>query len=141
CRIVVNFHEQSINTGSDTGPREVRNVLGLAAGAFALSSGKLKAMRDIEYDGAVEALHDRKAAEVHNEIVVAERRAPLGEQEALVSRLSHFLDDVFHFPGREELALLHVNDLSGLGGGKDEIGLTAEKRRDLQNVESFARGL
>ena len=45
------------------------------------------------------------------------------------------VDDVPHVPGREELALLDVDDLAGLGRGDEEIGLPAEEGRDLEDVD------
>ena len=48
-----------------------------------------------------------------------------------------FCDHVRHVPRREELALLDVDDTAGLGRGHEEIGLTAQERRDLQHVDGF----
>ena len=48
-------------------------------------------------------------------------------------------DDVLHVPGRQELALLDVDDLAGLRGGDQQVGLAAQEGRDLQDVDDAAR--
>src|SRR5262249_16204194 len=118
-------------------PRQVRNILRLSAGAFALASGELKAVRHIEHDRTAEALHDGKAAEIDNEIVVAERSAAFGEQHSFVSGFPHFLNDVFHVRWRQELPFFDIHDLARLGSGDDQIGLAAQECRDLKNVEDL----
>src|SRR5262249_7042518 len=86
--VVVNFHEKTVHARRHSGAREMRNVLRLAAGTLSLSAGQLKAVRDIEYDGTSKTLHDGKRAEVHYQIVVAERCAALGENQSLAARFA-----------------------------------------------------
>ena len=45
-----------------------------------------------------------------------------------------------HVPGREELALLHVDHLAGARRGHQQIGLAAEEGRDLQHVDGLGHG-
>ena len=49
-------------------------------------------------------------------------------------------DDVLHVPGREELALLHLDDPAGLRGGDEQVGLAAQEGRDLQHVDDLGDG-
>ena len=76
-------------------------------------------------------------AHVDDQIVVAERRAALGEEDALAAGLANLLDGVAHVPGRNELALLDVDGAAALAGGDQQVGLAAEERRDLQHVDRF----
>ena len=42
-----------------------------------------------------------------------------------------------HVVGRQELALLHVDGAAGFGGGHEQVGLAAQERRDLQDVDDL----
>ena len=44
---------------------------------------------------------------------------------------------MFHVPGRNELAFFDVDDALAEGGGDDQVGLPAEKRGDLQDVDDL----
>ena len=48
-------------------------------------------------------------------------------------------DRMFHVPGSDELALLHVDRTSGAAGGDQQISLAAEKGRNLQDIDGFSR--
>src|SRR5690606_35106780 len=43
--------------------------------------------------------------------------------------------NIFHVPRRQKLALLDIHDTSRLGGSNQQIGLAAEKCRDLQDID------
>ena len=43
-------------------------------------------------------------------------------------------DDMAHVARRKKLSLLHVDRLARSGGRNEQVGLTAEKRRNLQDV-------
>ena len=47
---------------------------------------------------------------------------------------THLRDRVPHVVGREELALLDVDDAAGPRRGDEQVGLPAEERRNLQDV-------
>ena len=135
----MNLHKQTIDSRRYTCTRQMWNVFRLAAGTLALSTGELQTVRHIKHDRTTKTPHDGKAAEIHDEIVIAKRSATFGEQYAVIARLVHLLYDVFHLPWSKELPLLHVHDLARFGSCKDEIRLPAEERRDLENVEDFTR--
>jgi len=46
---------------------------------------------------------------------------------------------VLHVPGSDELALLDIDCASRSACGNQKIGLTTEKRWDLQDIDSFCR--
>ncbi len=78
--------------------------------------------------------HDRQCAHVRHQRVVTERRAALGHQHVRVAAAGDLGHDVRHFPRREELALLDVDDLAGRSSSQQQIGLTAQEGRNLQDV-------
>ena len=81
----------------------------------------------------------RNRAHVGHEIVVAERRAALGEQDFFRARAPGLVHHLAHFRRRQELALFDVHNLAGDGGGFNQIRLAAEERGDLQDVHDLAR--
>ena len=44
---------------------------------------------------------------------------------------------MFHVPRGKELPLLHIDDSARRGSGEQKICLTAQKRRDLQNIDDL----
>ena len=69
-------------------------------------------MRRIE-DHRRELVHDCQRAHVHDQIVVTEARATFGDKDTIIPRRAAFLDNVFHVPGRSELAFLDVHRTFG----------------------------
>ena len=80
-------------------------------------------------------------AHVDHQVVIAERRPALGQQDLVVAGRRHLLRRALDIVRRHELALLDVDDAAGAPGRHQQIGLPAKKRRDLQNVRRFGRGL
>ena len=50
---------------------------------------------------------------------------------------AHFVGDVHRVPRRKELTFLHIDRAAGLCGGFEQVGLTAQKRGDLQQVDKL----
>ncbi len=96
-------------------------------------------MRDVVDHRRAEAADDRKRAHVDDQVLVSERRAALGDEDAVIPHFRSFVEDVLRFLGRQELPFLHADGASGACRSRDEIGLPAEERRDLQDVEHFRR--
>src|SRR5215831_4613067 len=92
-------------------------------------------MCHIEDDATAEALHDGKASEVNDKVVVSERGATVSQEQPIVTRFTHLVEDILHFPGREELAFFDVHDFAGLGSRDDEVCLAREKSGNLKDVE------
>src|SRR5205823_2990434 len=78
-----------------------------------------------------------------DEVVIAEARAALGDDDTRVARVHDFRDGVPDVVRREELALLDVHHAAGLRGGDKQIGLAREEGRNLQDVDDLcgARGV
>ena len=94
-------------------PRHHRGELALPAGGGALAARLLHRVGRVHHHRVAGARHDRQAAHVGDQRVVAEARAALAEQDALVAGRGDLGGDVHHVPGREELALLHVDRRPG----------------------------
>src|SRR5579864_6414242 len=73
-RSFVNLDEDAVHSGSHCSSRQRADELRLAPGDVPLPAGKLDAMGGIEHHGPTGLAHDREAAHVDNEVVVAERR-------------------------------------------------------------------
>ncbi len=70
--------------------------------------GQLHGVSGVENHGR-ELPHDGERAHVDHQIVVAEARAALGDEDALVAGSATLFDGVPHVPGRDELAFLDVH--------------------------------
>ena len=92
-------------------------------------------MGGVEDDRVAEVAQDGQAAHVDDEIVVSEARAALREEDRFVPFRQDLVDDVLHVARRDELPLLDVDRLAGCGGGEQQVGLAAEKGRNLDDVE------
>ncbi len=88
-------------------------------------------------DGQAFLAHPVERAHVGDQVVVAEGGAALGDEEAFAAEGAHLAGDVDGIPRGEELAFFHVHRAAGLGGGFEQVGLAAEKGRDLQQVDVF----
>ena len=138
--IVVGFEEEAIDTGGDAGAGERFDELRLAAAGVALPTRELNGVSNIVDDGIAEFGENRKGAHVDDKVIVAEACAAFGEDDFAVTGGSDFFGDVAHVPGGKELRFFYVDDATGFGGGKEEIGLAREEGRDLQDIRNFGRG-
>jgi hypothetical protein len=136
-RVVVDFDEETVDAGGDGRAGEQRNELGLAAADSVGGGGLLHRVGGVEDDRG-ELAHDGERAEVDDEIVIAERRAALGEEDALIAGGADFFDAVGHVPRGDELALLDVDGAAGAGGGDKQVGLAAEKGGNLEDINGFS---
>ena len=115
--------------------------LRLAARRSARRARQLHAVRRVEDHRIADLAHDRQAAHVHHQIVVAERDAALGQQDLVVAGGRHLVAACRMSCGRDELALLDVHDAARAAGCDQQVGLAAEERGDLQNIHDFGRGI
>ncbi len=93
-------------------------------------------MGRVEDDGVSCLRHDPEPAHVDDEVVVSERRPPFREKDPRVAGLRHLLRSVLHVSGGEELSLLDVHSPPGPPRSHEKLGLTAEKRGDLQHIRN-----
>ena len=110
----------------------------LAAALRPLPSRLLHRMRGVEDHRRARLGQDRQRAHVRHERVVAEGHAALGDEHLRVACADDLGDHMRHVPGREELALLHIDHLAGPRRGDEEIGLAAEEGRDLQHIDGLS---
>ena len=91
--------------------------------------------------GAVEFHHVRDPDEVVDESVVSKEGAPFGEHEVIASRFGCFADRSSHLAWGEELTFFDVHPAAlcrrGLCGCDDQIRLSAEESRDLDQVHDL----
>src|SRR5262245_37313201 len=138
-RVVVDFHEQSVNAAGHAGARQVPDVFRLPAGGVAKPAGQLQAVRGVEDDRVSELAHYREGAHVHDQVVIAETRPALGDHDLAVTRGLDLFNYVADVERREELALLDVDRAPGRRRGPQQIGLATEERGDLQDVRDLGR--
>ena len=75
------FDEKAVRARRQRGAGQHRRKFALAGRFVAAAAGQLHGMRRVKNHREPEALHDWNRAHVGHEIVVAERRAALGEQD------------------------------------------------------------
>ena len=80
-----------------------------------------------------------KGAHVGNEVVIAKTGSALRETEFLIAKRDQFLGDIAYVPRREKMAFFHIDSTPGFRCGAQQIRLAAKKRRNLQNIDNFAR--
>ena len=93
----------------------------------------------VEKHRHVHLLHGVEAEHVHYQVVVTKGRAALAQDDFIVARFQAFIDDVAHFVRGEELRLFHVDNRAGARHGVHQIGLAAQKGRQLQNIGHLRR--
>ena len=139
-RIVVDFNKQAVDACGDSGARQQRNKLRLAAADSIGCRWLLHGVGRIEDDGRKSA-HDGERAEIDDQVVVAEGGAALGEEDALVAGGANFLDAVTHVGRRDELTFFDVDGTAGFSCGYEQVSLTTEKRRNLEDIDGFGGDL
>lgn len=112
-------------------------ILALAAGTCALAARNLYAVRHIHDDRIAEVTHDGKAPHVRYQRVVAKTGPALSQHDLFGSRPDELIDDIFHVPRSQELALLDVHHAACMGSCHEQVRLAAEKSRDLDDIEDF----
>ena len=132
-RIGVGFHEQPGHAGTHRRARQHRNHFAHTAGRGALPARQLHGMRGVKNHRGKRA-HDGQSAHVSDQIVVTEGESAFAQHELVRRNVLHFFDHIAHFPGRHELAFLHVNRFAGLRDRLHKIGLPAQKGRRLDHV-------
>ena len=96
-------------------------------------------MRGIEHHRIAKGAHNRQGTHIRHQVVIAKGGAAFCEEQTLIASARELLRDVLHIPRRQELPFLDVHWLPSTGRGEEEIGLAAEKCRDLDDVQDFGR--
>ena len=127
----VDFHEQALKAGGDRSAGENGGEFAVAAGGAAESAGALDGVGGVENNRQAFLAHPVERAHVHDEVVIAEGGAALGDEEVLAAESAHFAGDVDGVERGEELAFFDVHGAAGFGGGFEQVGLAAEEGWDL----------
>lgn len=135
----VDFAEEAVDAVGGGGAGEGDDVVAVAAG-FSAEGGDLDGVGGVEDDGVAELAEEGEAAEVDDEVVVAEGGAALGEPEVAVAGGLGLVDDVAHVLRGHELGLLDVQRFARARGGDDEVGLSREEGGDLDHVQHLGGG-
>src|SRR6185312_6856986 len=77
---------------------------------------------------------------VHHQVLVTEGGSAFRQHDLFVSRETNFIHSKFHGRPAEELAFFYVDDLSGTGCRNEQVRLTAEEGRDLEDVHMSGGG-
>jgi hypothetical protein len=138
----VDFHEHAVHARRHRRARQHRDKLRLASAHRGLifiamrSRRQLHRMRRVKHHRR-ELAHDGQRPHIHHQIVVAETRSTLGQKHLAVAGIAALCDRVLHVPGRNELPLLDVHRTPAQRRRHDQIGLPAEKCRNLQHVHDL----
>ena len=104
--IFVDLPEQAVDAGGHRRPRQSADVLTLPGGGGSRAAGQLYRMRGVENYRTAGFPHDDHGAHVRNQVVVAEGRASLSQQNRITSynvcytkllrlRINRFIDIFF----------------------------------------------
>ncbi len=132
----MDLQEDAVRAGGHSGLGQDRCKFPLPAGMGSRASRKLHGVGGVEDHRVAEPLHYGDRPHVGDQIVVSEGGAAFGDEEMPVSGGGQFGHDVFHIPGGQKLPLFHVYRLAGAARGQEEIGLPAEERRDLEDIQN-----
>src|SRR5437868_9461031 len=98
-------------------------------------------MRHVKNDRHAKLAHDRKGTHVDHQVVITKTRAALRQHQLFTTNLMSLIDDVARVGGRQKLSFLDVDRLSGFRRSDDQISLSREKRRNLQNIDDLGNSL
>ena len=136
-RVRMGFQEQAGDADGQAGAGQVRHLLAAAARSGATGIALLQRVRDVEDDRQVVAglLHDAKAQHVDHQVVVAEARAAVAQDQLVVARFLEFFDDIGHLARAQKLRLLDVDDFTRFRQGHDQVRLARQEGGQLQHVD------
>src|SRR5690554_4134039 len=92
-------------------------------------------MRRVEDHRAARLTHDREAAHIAYQRVVAKRDAALADHQLVIANLAAFLDDALHIARGLVLPLLDIHRLHGAGDALHEICLAHKEGGRLEDVD------
>ena len=95
----------------------------------------------VEDDGHAELAHRDQRQHVDHERAVSESGPAFGHHDLLVSGAHDFLDRTAHLFRSQELSLLDVDGAPRTTCLDEEIGLAAQERRDLEDIDNLSHRL
>src|SRR5438105_7902246 len=132
--ILMHLAEERVDAHRGRRARQRSSQRAVAARRVSLRAWLLHRVRGVEADRR-ELSQGDEPAHVDHQVVVAEGRAPFGEQDLRAAALAQLVDDVLHVLGSEELALLDVDGAPGSRSSEEQVRLPAEEGGDLQHVD------
>ena len=96
-------------------------------------------MGDIHNHGCAELLHLGNISEIHDHIAVAEHISTIREHHTVIAAIHTFLHGVFHGIWAGKLTLLDIYPFPGARCCRQQLGLTEQKRWNLQYINILRR--
>ena len=90
----------------------------------------------VEHHRKTQRLHDRKRTHVNHKVMVAERGSPLYQDYPAGAAFLDLAGDGSHVFRGHELPFFDEHRLPGTAAGERQVGLTAEKRGNLQDINN-----
>ncbi len=135
------FDEDAIDASGHSGAGDRGQELAVAAARIGAGDPVLAdAVRDVEHHGIARLAQVVEGARVHHEVVVAQHKAALGQDDLLVAGALDLLHRLHHVVRCKELPVLQVDHGTGLRGLGHQRGLHAEVGRDLQYIAYLSGG-
>lgn len=128
------FDKNGSHADGNCRPSQNRRKLALPTGTSAQAARLLNRVRGIENNRTTGISgHLRQAAHIGYQRVIAETGSAFGDADICITGINRFLT-MFSYPTEPRTALFNVNDFAGFGCGHDQVGLTAQKGRNLQHI-------
>ena len=137
--IGMRFDEECIDAGSGGRARERCDEAAIATRRSTIRTGILHGMRRIETDRR-ELAHLYESLHVGDEVVVTETGSAVRHQDLFTAVVVEFVDRVTHVERRNELALLEVDGRAARGAGCDQIRLSHQECRHLDDIRHLSPG-
>ena len=131
------LHEEAVDSGGYAATGHRLYQLRAATCDTGHLVGLLQGVGSVKDDRASVGFHHRDAAVVNYKVLVSESGAALSDGHIRVSGLDDFHHSMAHGLRREELPFLDVDSAACTGCCHQQVGLTAQKRRNLQYVNLF----
>ena len=131
----MNLPEQTINPGCGSRTGKGTDILSLSGRCPAGTARQLHRVCCIEDHRVAHLAHDHQRTHIGHQVVIAEGRAPFRQQNLLIAGRFNLLDAMLDIPGSKKLPLFQIDRLAGFANRHQQIGLPAEKGRNLQDIE------
>mmetsp|Transcript_28567 Transcript_28567/g.80538 ORF Transcript_28567/g.80538 Transcript_28567/m.80538 type:complete len:322 (-) Transcript_28567:62-1027(-) len=141
--VIVNLHKQTIHTIGNagtchTGDKLTETTAGNTTTLKGTASWLLEGMGHISNHWALRIAHPLEVTGIHNQIAVPNHGSTLADHDVGVASPADLVGRVAHHTGSAHLTLLDVDDLASLGSSNNQVGLTAQEGRDLDDISNLA---
>ncbi len=129
--------EKPVDADGGGGARQVADKLPLTGRGGSGAARQLDRVGCIKDNRAAQLAHDDKRTHIGYQVVIAEARAPFGQNNIAVAGRLDLANGIFHVERGHKLPLLHIDDPAGPAGSYEQIGLARKKRRNLDDIENL----